>query len=119
LYFGGLLIEVDRDRYGSLRRDGGDDLALAELRVLEHELADAENSRTPRRTETFASGVSPAFTPSIQTSAQGAALMFTRPCGSSATRVTSPGTISTVSVAEYPRSWFVSWSVWVPGVSRI
>ena len=55
-------------------------------------------SRTPSRMATLASGVSPAFSPSIQTSAHGAALMLARPRGSSAMRVTSPGWISTVSV---------------------
>src|SRR5258708_4071415 len=42
LYFGGLLDEVDGDGRGRGPRDGRRDLALAELRVLEYDLADTE-----------------------------------------------------------------------------
>src|SRR4030095_16681781 len=45
-------------------------------------------SRMPSRLGTCASGVSPAFSPSIHTSAHGAALMFARPRGSIDSRVT-------------------------------
>jgi len=42
LYFVALLVEVDRDRRRRVRRDRRDHLALAKLRILEDDLADAE-----------------------------------------------------------------------------